>query len=73
MNSKKKRRSFRYRLKKRKKKKLDESEKENIPSRLLTKIEMVCFEPAKIAAELLWKNIIFQDPSKIQLHYLIVV
>ena len=73
MNSKKKRSSFRYGLKKKKEKKLDESEKENIPSRLLTKIEMVCFEPAKIAAELLWKNIIFQDPSKIQLHYLIVV
>lgn len=73
MNSKKKRRSFRYRLKKKKEKKLDESEKENISSRLLTKIEMVCFDPAKIAAELLWKNIIFQDPSKIQLHYLIVV
>lgn len=73
MNSKKKRRSFRYRLKKKKDKKLDESEKENIPSRLLTKIEMVCFEPAKIAAELLWKNIIFQDPPKTQLHYPIVV
>ena len=40
-------------LKKKHKRKQDESKKENIPSRLLTKIEMACFEPAKINPELL--------------------